>query len=152
MMTLCQSMVVMAAIGFQFVSLVNIWDDGYFLIGFWFGAVWSCSGHLLYLSPGYCSEDGKIYTSLRNFISIFLTFLLVYSGSRSVIFRYLVRCRRYAQSKKWLSDSDSFGLGFYRTRSCRPGPLSELGSFLDSSDSTHALFPFPLHGVTLKCS
>lgn len=136
-MTLCQSMVVMAAIGVQVVSLVNIWDDGYFLIGFWFGAVWSCSGHLLYLSPGYCSDGGcKIYTSLRNFISIFLTFLLVYSGSRSVIFRYLVRCRRYAQSKKWLSDSDSIRLGAV-------GPLLELGSFLDPSDSTHALFPFP---------
>ena len=53
------TMVVMEAIGFQFVSLVNIWDGGYSLIEFWFGAVWSCSEHLLYLSLAYCSEDGE---------------------------------------------------------------------------------------------
>ena len=47
------SMVVMEAIGFQFISLVNICDSDYSLIGFWFGAVWSCSGHLLYLSLSY---------------------------------------------------------------------------------------------------
>ena len=93
------SMVAMETIGFQFVSLVNIWDGGYSLIGFWFGSVWSGSGHLLYPFLGYCSEDVERYMSLQT-LSIVLTSVLIYTGSRSVIFRYLGCCRRYTQAKK----------------------------------------------------